>query len=131
MTAPKVTDGFHLGLALTCISLQPAIVSAHFGPTNFGLAWGMVSYFSALGSVLYSVRPLRYSLCVRLRVVQYLYAWLSVAVAERDVGQGFKNTEPVIQCYGARCFQPTFWVGAGCCVISSIGLFWLGRRWRV
>ena len=37
-------------------SLQPAMVSAHFGPTNFGLAWGMVSYFGALGSVVFSVR---------------------------------------------------------------------------
>jgi len=36
---------------------QPAIVSAHFGPTNFGLAWGMVSYFAALGSVVFSVSP--------------------------------------------------------------------------
>ena len=35
--------------------VQPAIVSAHFGPTNFGLAWGMVSYFAALGSVVFSV----------------------------------------------------------------------------
>ena len=34
---------------------QPAIVSTHFGATNFGLAWGMISYFAALGSVLFSV----------------------------------------------------------------------------
>lgn len=34
---------------------KPAIVSLHFGPTNFGLAWGMISYFAALGSVVYSV----------------------------------------------------------------------------
>jgi hypothetical protein len=37
---------------------QPAIVSTHFGPTNFGLAWGMVSYFPALGSAIFSVRLL-------------------------------------------------------------------------
>ncbi|KAE8541326.1 hypothetical protein D1P53_002685 [Cryptococcus gattii VGV] len=42
-------------------TLTPAIVSLHFGPTNFGLAWGMISYFTAFGSVVYS----------------YLYALLS------------------------------------------------------
>lgn len=36
-------------------TLTPAIVSAHFGATSFGLTWGMVSYFPALGSVLFSV----------------------------------------------------------------------------
>ncbi|ODN73718.1 hypothetical protein L202_07258 [Cryptococcus amylolentus CBS 6039] len=38
-------------------TLTPAIVSHHFGPTNFGLAWGMISYFAALGSIIYSVSP--------------------------------------------------------------------------
>lgn len=36
-------------------TLTPAIVSTHFGPTNFGLAWGMVSYFPALGSAVFGV----------------------------------------------------------------------------
>jgi MFS family permease len=40
-------------------TLTPAIVSAHFGPTNFGLAWGMISYFAAIGAVVFSVRQRR------------------------------------------------------------------------
>lgn len=39
-------------------TLTPAIVSTHFGPTNFGLAWGMVSYFPALGSAVFGVSQL-------------------------------------------------------------------------
>jgi hypothetical protein len=36
-------------------TLSPAIVSTHFGATSFGLSWGMISYFPALGSAIYSV----------------------------------------------------------------------------
>lgn len=41
-------------MELICFS-KPAIVSAHFGPTSFGLAWGMISYFAAFGAVAFSV----------------------------------------------------------------------------
>ncbi|WVN87586.1 uncharacterized protein L203_102769 [Cryptococcus depauperatus CBS 7841] len=83
-------------------TLTPAIVSHHFGPTNFGLAWGMISYFAALGSVVYS----------------YLYALLS------DPGE---ETE----CHGTHCFRTTFIVCAVSCTIGSVGLWLLGRRWKV
>ncbi|EJT50349.1 transporter [Trichosporon asahii var. asahii CBS 2479] len=43
-------------------TLTPAIVSAHFGATSFGLTWGMVSYFPALGSVLFSVSSVSHDL---------------------------------------------------------------------
>lgn len=36
-------------------TLSPAIISTHFGATSFGLSWGMISYFPALGSAIYSV----------------------------------------------------------------------------
>ncbi|WVR03076.1 hypothetical protein IAU60_000065 [Kwoniella sp. DSM 27419] len=88
-------------------TLTPAIVSHHFGATNFGLAWGMVSYFAAIGSVVYS----------------YMYALLSVpAIGEEDIPT---------ECYGPRCFRPTFIVCAVSCVIGAAGLALLGRRWKV
>jgi len=101
--------------------MQPAIVSSHFGPSNFGLAWGMVSYFvswpslctvqadsqAALGSVVFS----------------YIYAYLSEAIAT-------KASTPA-QCYGSECFNGTLGIAAVCCVISGLGFAWIGRRWKV
>lgn len=36
-------------------TLIPAITSRHYGPAHFGLAFGLLSYFAALGSTLFSV----------------------------------------------------------------------------
>ncbi|ODN86849.1 hypothetical protein L198_07214 [Cryptococcus wingfieldii CBS 7118] len=83
-------------------TLTPAIVSHHFGPTNFGLAWGMISYFAALGSVIYS----------------YLYALLSTPGTETE-------------CHGPHCFRVTFVVCAVSCVVGGAGLALLGRRWKI
>ncbi|WVQ72215.1 hypothetical protein IAR50_001762 [Cryptococcus sp. DSM 104548] len=83
-------------------TLTPAIVSHHFGPTNFGLAWGMISYFAALGSIIYS----------------YLYALLSTPGAETE-------------CHGPHCFRVTFIVCAVSCVLGGAGLAILGRRWNI
>ncbi|WWD06342.1 hypothetical protein V865_004432 [Kwoniella europaea PYCC6329] len=86
-------------------TLVPAIVSHHYGPTNFGLAWGMISYFAALGSVVYS----------------YLYAYLSVP----------ESGNPSDQCYGPHCFRITFVVCAISCFVGAVGVVVLGRRWKV
>nr|XP_031862035.1 uncharacterized protein CI109_002448 [Kwoniella shandongensis]KAA5529107.1 hypothetical protein CI109_002448 [Kwoniella shandongensis] len=83
-------------------TLTPAIVSHHFGPTNFGLAWGMISYFAAVGSVVYS----------------YLYALLSTPGTETE-------------CHGTDCFRATFAVCGISCLIGGLGLTLLGRRWKV
>ncbi|OCF41051.1 hypothetical protein I317_05162 [Kwoniella heveanensis CBS 569] len=98
-------------------TLIPAIVSHHFGPTNFGLAWGMVSYFAALGSVVYS----------------YLYAYLSVPTSSNHPGghndsSGRGSSET---CYGPQCFRLTFVVCGVSCVIGAVGLVVLGKRWKV
>ncbi|ORY26479.1 major facilitator superfamily domain-containing protein [Naematelia encephala] len=95
-------------------TLTPAIVSAHFGATNFGLAWGMISYFPALGSVIFS----------------YLYALLSQAHVDQDTHSAGRTEEPAF-CYGPECFRATFWISAACCLVASVGLGILGRRWRV
>lgn len=39
-------------------TLIPAITSRHYGPAHFGLAFGLLSYFAALGSTLFSVSVL-------------------------------------------------------------------------
>ena len=79
----------------------------------------MVSYFAALGSVLFS----------------YLYALLSAAIAEgsRDPGPtpGSEIDDHVLLCHGPKCFQGALGVGAGCALIASIGFVFIGRRWRV
>ncbi len=48
-------------------------------------------------------------------------------------GIGNKAVEgyPSSQCYGTECFRETFWIAAGCCALSAIGMWVLGRRWRV
>nr|XP_018266146.1 uncharacterized protein I303_00115 [Kwoniella dejecticola CBS 10117]OBR88304.1 hypothetical protein I303_00115 [Kwoniella dejecticola CBS 10117] len=89
----------------TIFTLVPAVVSHHYGATNFGLAWGMISYFAALGSIVYS----------------YLYALLSIPA----------SGDPSDQCYGPRCFKFTFIVCAISCMIGSVGVIVLGRRWKV
>lgn len=102
-------------------TLTPAIVSAHFGPTNFGLAWGMISYFAAIGAVVFSVSRVATSL------MQYLYAFISSAIA--SIPDHNLKDQPV--CYGSRCFSATLWIAAVCCVFSGAGMFWIGRRWKV
>ncbi|KIR53778.1 hypothetical protein I315_03904 [Cryptococcus gattii Ru294] len=84
-------------------TLTPAIVSLHFGPTNFGLAWGMISYFTAFGSVVYS----------------YLYALLSTP------------SDSQTECHGTHCFRVTFIVCAVSCFVGGLGIWLLGRRWKV
>ncbi|EAL23140.1 hypothetical protein CNBA4850 [Cryptococcus deneoformans B-3501A] len=91
------------GMYGALFTLTPAIVSLHFGPTNFGLAWGMISYFAALGSVVYS----------------YLYALLSIP------------SDSQTECHGTHCFRVTFIVCAVSCFVGSLGLWLLGRRWKV
>lgn len=91
------------GMYGALFTLTPAIVSLHFGPTNFGLAWGMISYFAALGSVVYS----------------YLYALLSIPSGSQT------------ECHGTHCFRVTFTVCAVSCFVGSVGLWLLGRRWKV
>ena len=101
--------------------MQPAIVSSHFGPSNFGLAWGMVSYFvscSVLGSIQADSQAALGSV-----VFSYIYAYLSEAIAT-------KASTPA-QCYGSECFNGTLGIAAVCCVISGLGFAWIGRRWKV
>ncbi|WRT63169.1 uncharacterized protein IL334_000072 [Kwoniella shivajii] len=86
-------------------TLVPAIVSHHYGPTNFGLAWGMISYFAALGAIVYS----------------YLYALLSVP----------ENGNSAEQCYGPQCFKLTFIICAVSCAVGAVGVVILGRKWKV
>ncbi|KLT41697.1 MFS general substrate transporter [Cutaneotrichosporon oleaginosum] len=91
-------------------TLSPAIVSTHFGATSFGLSWGMISYFPALGSAIFS----------------YLYAFL--ASPDRSTKQSVVDATV---CYGRGCFNASFWVAAGGCAASAIGLAYIGRRWKV
>ncbi|RSH83997.1 putative monocarboxylate transporter mch1 [Saitozyma podzolica] len=81
-------------------TLTPAIVSAHFGPTNFGLAWGMVSYFAAVGAVLFS----------------YLFALVSTAVAEQaDVIPGTSGPS-ILKADEAPCAVSSLPWGSSCSV---------------
>ncbi|ORX35110.1 major facilitator superfamily domain-containing protein [Kockovaella imperatae] len=99
-------------------TLSPAIISTHYGPSSFGLAWGMVSYFTALGSVLFS----------------YLYALTSSAVARQSShlpSTLTKASEKALMCYGAKCFQPSLWVAAAGSLVAGMGFIWIGKRWRV
>ncbi|TXT13159.1 hypothetical protein VHUM_01560 [Vanrija humicola] len=92
-------------------TLTPAITSSHFGPTNFGLAWGLVSYFPALGAAIFS----------------YTYSFLAVSNVQVSPDASVDQT----LCYGAKCFSTTFYISAVGCVVSALGLFLLGQRWRV
>jgi len=133
----------------------------------------MISYFSALGSVVFSVCPLLHlyylyylnyalstpifthyhshtpslfisshalyndikllSRCISMKTTadlisyQYMYALLS----EVDSGPDSGGKGDVAQCYGPNCFRLTFWLCSGCCFISGIGVWLVGRRWKV
>lgn len=96
-------------------TLTPAIVSTHFGATNFGLAWGMVSYFPALGTAIFS----------------YTYAFLAETspVPGTDI-----DTLAIVdpsQCYGRLCFSKSLTVAAIGSSIAAVGLFIIGKRWKV
>ncbi|KAJ9123953.1 hypothetical protein QFC22_000744 [Naganishia vaughanmartiniae] len=92
-------------------TLTPAITSKHFGPAHFGLSWGMLSYFSAFGSVLYSY---------------YLFAVVSEYEAGRQAGD-----KDVTTCVGAVCFQLTYWVCAISSAVALLGMLVLGYRWKL
>jgi hypothetical protein len=70
---------------------------------------------------------------------QYLYAFVSTLVASSpnrspipDAPHHFGHKEDQIPaCYGTKCFSFTLWIAAGCCVISGLGMFVVGRRWKV
>jgi hypothetical protein len=78
-------------------------------------------------------------------MLQYLYAFISTAVASipnHSPIPGAPSSDPYAQllshkddqiptCYGTRCFSATLWIAAGCCVVSGLGMFVVGRRWKV
>lgn len=65
---------------------------------------------------------------------QYLYALISVAVAEESVrpnGTGpATTTEAPSICYGPRCFRPSLWVATACALVSAAGFVFVARRWK-
>lgn len=50
---------------------------------------------------------------------QYLYALLSIPSGSQT------------ECHGTHCFRVTFTVCAVSCFVGSVGLWLLGRRWKV
>lgn len=66
---------------------------------------------------------------------QYIYAVLSVAHTDLPENNLFsitkKTATPSVICYGTQCFRSFFWICAPCCVIASIGLFVMSRRWKI
>lgn len=58
-------------------------------------------------------------LCCLSQLAQYLYALLSTPLDSQT------------ECHGTHCFRVTFIVCAVSCFVGALGLWLLGRRWKV
>ncbi|KAM0802952.1 major facilitator superfamily domain-containing protein [Usnea florida] len=91
-------------------SLCPIIVSVVWGVQNFGTNWGIVAVVPAAGAAIWGA----------------VYSAVYQAGVERSQIWG----EVEQMCYGARCYQGTFWAMAVASWIA-VGLWaWAWRRWR-
>ena len=91
----------------------------------------MVSYFSALGSVLFSVSVWKDPMTSNVDGKQYLYALISVAVAQESFDPDHSDlTEAPTICYGSKCFKPSLWVATACAVVASAGFIFISKRWK-
>lgn len=91
-------------------SLCPIIVSVVWGVQNFGTNWGIVAVVPAAGAAIWGA----------------VYSGVYQAGVERSQIWG----EVEQMCYGARCYQGTFWAMAVASWVA-VGLWaWAWRRWR-
>ena len=74
-------------------SITPIIISVIWGVENFGTNWGIVTMVPAIGATLWGV----------------IYSWVYQKAAAR--GSLERQVEEVL-CYGAKCYQSTFWAMA-------------------
>lgn len=90
-------------------SLSPIIVSVVWGVENFGTNWGIVAVVPAAGAAIWGA----------------IYS--AVYQAGVETGGLRSDGEDEQMCYGAKCYQGTFWAMAVC---SWVALGLLGWAWR-
>jgi len=99
-----------IGLGYGAIfSLPPIIVSVVWGVQNFGTNWGLVAVVPAAGAAIWGA----------------IYS--AVYQAGVDTSQTRSGGEDEQMCYGAKCYQSTFWAMA---VSSWIAIVLWGFAWR-
>lgn len=74
-------------------SITPIIISVIWGVENFGTNWGIVTMVPAIGATLWGV----------------IYSWVYQKAAARG---GIERGVEEVLCYGAKCYQSTFWAMA-------------------
>ncbi|KAK4058512.1 hypothetical protein OIO90_000674 [Microbotryomycetes sp. JL221] len=99
----SIVVGWSYGLIFT---MAPAIVRCVYGPANFGRDWGLLTWFSALGAIVFT--PLFGVMLDRAQRRQRL-----------DV------------CHGRECFESVFMLSSISCLLATgiVMLLWT-RFWR-
>lgn len=95
-------------------SLTPIITSTVWGVENFGTNWGIVAVVPAAGAAIWGA------------------VYSAVYQAGVDTSQLRSDGGEEQMCYGARCYQSTFWAMAVASWVA-VGLWtfaWRGWRWR-
>ncbi|GAA6028126.1 hypothetical protein JCM8097_001882, partial [Rhodosporidiobolus ruineniae] len=86
----------------TVFTLTPALVRARWGTESFGRNWGLLTWFSALGALLFTP----------------LFGLF------RDLAASSDGT-----CTGPRCYRPIFVLSAASAATAVVFVAVLGRRW--
>ncbi|GAA6000144.1 hypothetical protein JCM10207_007877 [Rhodosporidiobolus poonsookiae] len=95
-----LATGVSYGLVFTIV---PALVRARWPVESFGRNWGLLTWFSAAGALLFTP----------------LFGVLRDLAADRTDGT----------CFGPRCYRPIFTLSAASAVLALVMLGVLGRRW--
>ncbi|GAA5855916.1 hypothetical protein JCM8547_000413 [Rhodosporidiobolus lusitaniae] len=100
----------------TVFTLTPALVRTRWGTESFGRNWGLLTWYSALGALLFTP----------------LFGFL------RDLASSSPSSSPppsspsldVDACFGPACYRPFFALSAASAVLAVGMVGVLGRRWR-
>lgn len=99
----SITTGISYG---TLFTMAPSIVRTIWCPDDFGRNYGLLSWFSAVGALLFTP----------------LFGVLGDRAAERQ-------NSPI--CYGRECYESVFLLSWGSCVVAMglVGVLWI-KYWR-
>jgi len=89
-------------------AIAPAILSELFGTKNFGAVYNLIAIGTASGGF-----------ALNAGIASHFYSInSSPSLSDDDDGN---------KCYGVDCYEPTFLICAGLCLIGALGLVCLAR----
>ncbi|GJN87309.1 hypothetical protein Rhopal_000257-T1 [Rhodotorula paludigena] len=96
----------------TVFTLTPALVRTRWSVADFGRNWGLLTWFSALGSLLFTP----------------LFGLLRDLASSRGP-TGDNGDSDVATCFGPRCYRPIFALSSVSAALAAVLVCVLARRW--